>query len=175
MTTDPNSAKSHQILDVVDLEDRVIGSVRRRDVFRRGSAFRVAHLFLFNERSEMLIQRLAESRDRHPDCWGSSVAAYLNKGECYRDAIVRRTREELGVSLDCVEEVGRTLMSDDKCRKFVALFTGRWTGPLTVDASHIAETRFLPVADILKARGAEPWLFTPTFSLVLDMYCDRMH
>ncbi len=163
-----------QVLDAVDQNDTVIGSVPRSDVFRLGANFRVAHLFLFNDRSELLIQRLAPTRERHPECWGSSVATYLNKGESYREAILRRAREELGVSLDGIEQVGKTSMADDRCTKFVALFAGAWNGPLAVDKDHISQVRFLPLADVLEARSAEPWAFTPTFSIVLDLYRDRM-
>ena len=163
-----------QILDAVDKEDRVVGSVRRGDVFRVGANFRVAHLFLFNDRSEMLVQRLASSRPRHPGCWGSSVAAYVNSGESCREAIERRAQQELGVLLECVTFLGKTSMSDDKCLKFISLFLGSWHGPLAIDTSHISKIRFLPVADLLRARKSEPWLFTPTFVHLLDMHYDRI-
>lgn len=163
-----------QLLDAVDEEDKVVGSVRRGEVFRLGANFRVAHLFLFNDRSEMLIQRLAPSRSRHPQCWGSSVAAYVNSGESYREAIERRAQQELGVCLERVTLLGKASMSDDKCLKFISLFLASWNGPLTVDASHISGVRFLPVADILRARKSEPWLFTPTFVHLLDMHYDRI-
>lgn len=163
-----------QLLDAVDNEDQVVGSVRRGEVFRLGANFRVAHLFLFNDRSEMLLQRLAPSRSRHPQCWGSSVAAYVNSGESYREAIERRAQQELGVCLERMTLLGKASMSDDKCLKFISLFLASWNGPFTIDTSHISGVRFLPVADILRARKFEPWLFTPTFVHLLDMHYDRI-
>lgn len=164
----------HQLLDAVDKEDQVVGSVRRREVFRLGANLRVAHLFLFNDHSEMLIQRLAPTRSRHPQCWGSSVAAYVNSGESYRKAIERRAKQELGVALESVTLLGKTSMSDDKCLKFISLFSGSWNGRLTIDTGHIAGVRFVPVANILRARKSEPWLFTPTFVHLLDIHYDRI-
>ena len=92
----PMRSTALQLIDSVDSRDRVIGSVTRRDVLRQGANFRVAHLFLFNDNSELLLQRLAASRPRHPGCWGSSVATYVNAAETYQEAIFRRTFEELG-------------------------------------------------------------------------------
>ena len=169
-----NQAGAQQLLDAVDNEDQVVGSVQRGDVFRVGASFRVAHLFLFNDRSEMLIQRLASSRPRHPECWGSSVAAYVWSGENYLEAIARRTRQELGVPLGNVTLLGKTSMLDDKCNKFISLFSATSNGPLAIDEGHISEIRFLPVADVLALRFAEPWIFTPTFVHLMDMYRDRI-
>ena len=161
---------SQQVLDSVDAEDRVIGTVRRGDVFRLEANFRVAHLFLFNDRSEILLQRLAASRERHPGRWGSSVAAYLNSGESYWEAILRRTREELGISLESPAALGKTSMADRGCTKCITAFSARRSGLLAVDKRHIAEVRFLPVAEVLRDRKAEPRTLTPTFIHLLDLY-----
>ena len=84
---------SQQMLDSVDAKDRVIGRVQRGEVFRLEANFRVADLFFFNDCSELLIQLLGASRKRRQGRWGSSVGAYLNSGESYLDAILRRPRE----------------------------------------------------------------------------------
>ena len=164
------SDSSQQMLDAVDAADRVVGSVRRADVFDRKANFRVAHLFLFNERGELLLQRLARRRRRHPACWGSSVAAYVNSGETYAEAIARRAREELGIDIQSLEMLGKASMADEGCTKFITLYSGRCNGPLMVDASHISEVRFLAVADVLRVRETEPWNLTPTFVHLLDHY-----
>ena len=164
------SDSSHQVLAAVDSTDRVVGSVRRADVFRRKANFRVAHLFLFNRQGELLLQRLARHRSRHPACWGSSVAAYVTAGETYARAISRRAREELGISVRGIELLGKTSMADEGCTKFISVFTGRCNDALAVDTSHICEVRFLPVADIIRVREMESWTLTPTFVHLLDLY-----
>lgn len=163
-------ATSQQLLDRVDARDRVIGQVNRADALRFGANFRVAHLFLFNSRSEILLQQLALSRPRHPGCWGSSVAAYVASGEDYRQAIERRTRDELGVGLENLERVCKTSMPEEGGTKFITLFTARSDGPFTVDSGHIAELQSLPLADVLRIRHSEPWTFTPTLVQLLDRF-----
>lgn len=162
------TATSQRLLDRVDETDRVIGQVYRKDALRVRANFRVVHLFLFNSRSEILLQQLALSRPRHPGCWGSSVAAYVAAGEDYRQAIERRTREELGVGLESLERVCKTSMSEEGGTKFITLFTARSDGPFKVDSGHILEVRSLPLADVLRIRHSEPWKFTPTLVHLLD-------
>lgn len=155
---------SQQVLDRVDGQDRVIGSIVREDVFRKRANFRVAHLFLFNGRSEILLQRLASTRRRHPSRWGSSVAAYVSAGERYEDAVRRRAREELGLSLISLKQLGISRMEEDNgCCKFIGLFSALAEGAMKIDPSHVSEVRFVEVTDVLKGCQADPTRFTPTF------------
>ena len=170
MTNATELDTSQQVLDAVDETDQVVGTATRADVFRLRTNFRVAHLFLFNQRGELLLQRLAVGRNRHPGCWGSSVAAYVTSGETYGEAIARRTREELGIRVQDLKLLGKTSMADEGCTKFIGAFTGRCEGPLVVETSHIAEVRFVPVPDVVQARRIEAWNFTPTFVHLVDLY-----
>ncbi len=61
-------------------------------------------------------------------------------------------------------------MVEEGCTKFVTLFSGQWDGPLTVDSGHIAQVRFLPVDELVTSRQAEPWILTPTFVQLLDLF-----
>jgi isopentenyldiphosphate isomerase len=117
----------------------------------------------------LLIQQLATGRDRHPNQWGSSVAAYLFSGESYQEAADRRLREELGISAP-LKFIGKTSMDDDGSRKFIGVFTGRADGPFHYDRQHIGALEFLPVSKIeeLMKDSARP--FTPTFRKVFAFY-----
>ena len=155
-------------------EDRIVGSVRRDEVLRSGANFRVAHLWVFNDESELLLQRLAMDRPRHPGCWGSSVAAYVQSGETYLEAITRRTGEELGFSLDQPVFLGKTSMVDEKSLKFISVFMSHWSGPLNLDEKHISHVTSMDISDIIRVRRAEPWTFTPTFVHLLDQFSDQI-
>lgn len=162
-----------QLLDAVDDQDQVIGSVLRREVFRQHKNFRVAHLFLFNDSSELLLQRLADSRNRHAGRWGSSVAAYVNAGESYLQAIERRATEEIGVQIGDLEPLGKTAMAEDGgCTKFVTLFRGRARGPCVIDYGHVSQVEFRPIESVVRMRLADPSMFTPTFCHLLDFLQD---
>ena len=166
----PMHSTADQLIDSVDSRNRVIGSVVRRDVLRQGANFRVAHLFLFNDNSELLLQRLAAWRPRHPGCWGASVATYVNAAETYQEAIFRRTFEELGVRLQAPKFVGKTSMEEEGSTKFICLYSAVWNGPMTVDTDHIAEVRHLSMEEVRRLRGEEAWILTPTFLHLWDAF-----
>ena len=161
---------ANQVIDTVDFRDRVIGSVMRSDALRLGANFRVAHLFLFNEDSELLMQRLAISRPRHPGCWGSSVATYVKSAETYEGAIIRRASEELGVRLQDPKLVGKTAMVDEGSTKFICLYSAMWTGPINVDTGHISQACFLSMEEVAQLRQDEAWMLTPTFLHLWDEF-----
>ena len=169
----PMHSTADQVIDSVDSRDRVIGSVERSDALQQGANFRVAHLFLFNDNSELLLQRLASSRPRHPGCWGSSVATYVNAAETYQEAIIRRTFEELGVRLQDPKFVGKTAMEEEGSTKFVCLYSAVWNGPMTVDTDHISEVRHLSMEEVCRLRGEEAWMLTPTFLHLWDAFYSK--
>jgi isopentenyldiphosphate isomerase len=165
-----NATSVDMEIDAVDDEDRSIGVIKRSEVFVRRANFRVAHVFVFNRNQELLIQQLAFTRERHPGQWGSSVAAYLFAGENYAEAAIRRVSEELRMR-DCpLHAVGKTVMIDQGCKKFITLFTASSDGPFQYDRSHIAQVQFLPVSEIVLMHRSAVRIFTPTFLAVLEFY-----
>ena len=159
-----------QPIDAEDSQDRVVRSIKRGDALRLGANFRVAHLFLFNDDSELLMQRLAASRPRHPGCWGSSVATYLRSGESYGEAIVRRALEELGVRLQDPKFVGKTAMPDEGSTKFICLYSAIWNGQLAVETDHISRACFMSMEEVARLREDEAWMLTPTFLHLWDTF-----
>lgn len=158
------------VIDKVDSQDRPIGTIVRSEVFSVKTGFRVAHVFVLNHQNELLLQRLAENRDRHPGYWGSSVAAYLFSGEDYASAARRRTREELRIEEPTLHLFGKTSMQDEGCVKFISLFTMTASGPFDYDPSHIAELQFQPLVRIQQMVQTGERHFTPTFLHLFAFY-----
>lgn len=156
-------------IDRVDAADRPVGRVRRRDVFAEGAGFRVAHVFVFDSARRLLLQQLSGLRDRHPLCWGSSVAAYLHPDEDYATAAARRLREELELDLPLTKH-GSFRMEDDGAIKFVSLFTTVGDDPRIGEPEHIHRLAWWLPDDLDQALAADPEPFTPTFQRVYAFY-----
>ena len=69
-----------------------------------------------------------------------------------------------------LEEIGKTQMLDEGCRKFITLYTIRDDGPFAPDPSHVAEVEFVPLQQIRRDMIQSPSRFTPTFLHLLDFY-----
>jgi isopentenyldiphosphate isomerase len=159
-----------EILDRVNEYDQPIGLIPRADIFKLHANFRVAHVFIFNPRGELLVQEIAPFRPRHPGRLGSSLAAYVAAGEDYAAAAARRLHEELGISNLNLIEIGKTQMLDEGCLKFITLYAGLAAGPFALDSSHIAAVEFTPMEQLRRAAEQDPSDFTPTFLHLLDFY-----
>ena len=158
------------LIDQVDGKDQPIGKIQRRYVFSAKVGFRVAHVFVFNQVGELLLQKVAENRPRHPGYWGSSVAAYLFSGEDYLAAARRRAEEELGIAKPDLRLVGKTVMNDEGCTKFISLFTMVSDGPFNFDHTHIESLDFRSLHQIREMLLTGEREFTPTFIHLFDFY-----
>jgi len=89
---------SEEILEIVDHEDRVVGTERRGIIHARGLMHRSAQVLLFNSTGELFLQKRSINKDEFPGLWDSSAAGHLAPGESYRQCALRELREELGIS-----------------------------------------------------------------------------
>lgn len=169
----PPVVDEEMVIDVVNDLDEPVGQVKRRNVFEVRENFRVVHAFLFNDRGELLLQKLSPVRKRHPGYWGSSVAGYLFAGEDYETAIRRRVQQELGVEGSDLRFAQKASMDDSGCKKFISLFVGQYGGPLRPDPSQIADVEFLSLDDLRRMRDDQVRRFTPTFLHLLDAYLSQ--
>lgn len=160
---------STSLIDRVDPRDRPVGVVTRKDALAEGANFRTAHVFIFDRRGRLLLQRLAPTRERHPGRWGSSVAAYLFAGERYAAAARRRMGEELGLAGTPIP-LGKVRMRDERSMKFIGLFEFRADVAEIRDPDHIAELKFWDLENLDTSTVSKPAEFTPTFLRLYSFY-----
>ena len=91
------SKYSKEILEVVDDEDRVIGTERRGVIHARCLMHRSAQVLLFNTAGDLFLQKRSANKDEFPGLWDSSAAGHLNPGESYHQCALRELEEELGI------------------------------------------------------------------------------
>jgi isopentenyl-diphosphate delta-isomerase type 1 len=88
-----------EIFDVVDDHDQVVGTETRSHVHAQKLFHRAVHVFLFNPKGELFIQKRAATKDSFPGCYDSSASGHVNSGEEYDRCAMRELQEELGVIL----------------------------------------------------------------------------
>ncbi|HEU4635892.1 MAG TPA: NUDIX domain-containing protein [Edaphobacter sp.] len=161
-------ARLDALVDVVDGSDRVVGTLLRRKLLPSGANFRVVHIFVFNDRRELLLQCIAQGL-RNSAMWGSSVAGYLQAGESYDQAAARKLENELGLRIP-LKRIGKSSMLDGSSLKFIGLYEAVYDGPVSPDPSQISQLVQLPLQTVIQERRAGLRAFTPTFLHVLDFY-----
>jgi len=88
-----------EMLDVVDENDRPTGIRKSRSAIHRDRDFhRAAHLWIYNDRREILFQLRSHAKDIFPGLW-DITGGHVGAGESYLETAVRELKEELGVSV----------------------------------------------------------------------------
>jgi isopentenyl-diphosphate delta-isomerase type 1 len=86
-----------EVLEIVDEEDRVVGTERRHIIHQRGLMHRSAQVLLFNSEGQVFLQKRSMNKDEFPGLWDSSAAGHVNPGESYHQCAKRELCEELGI------------------------------------------------------------------------------
>ena len=60
------SGQGEEVFDVVDRLDRVLGQAPRSQVHEQGLLHRAVHVFVFNSRGQLLVQRRSAEKDEYP-------------------------------------------------------------------------------------------------------------
>lgn len=144
-----------ELFDVVDAADKVVGQEKRAVVHRDGLWHRAAHIFVFNKKKEVFLQKRSQLKDCHPGLWGSSAAGHLNADEGYESTAVRELQEELGIEGGAVQELARIAPSEETGWEQVRLYLCRHDGALRYPCSEVETGLWLPidaVSDWVKTR-----------------------
>jgi 16S rRNA (adenine1518-N6/adenine1519-N6)-dimethyltransferase len=147
---------------VVDENDRPLGAAPRQEVHGNNLRHRAVHLFIFNRKGELFLQKRSSWKDRHPLSWDSSAAGHVEAGEDYDDTAVRELKEELGVEASLTRVV-KLPCSDRTGWEFIWLYRGEHDGPFTLARTEIEHGEFFPVEVVSGWINARPKDFAPGF------------
>jgi len=158
---------SEEIFDVVNERDEVISRAPRREVHRTGLKHRAVHVFVFNTRGEVFLQKRSMSKDSSPGLWDSSASGHLDCGEDYDACAVRELREEIGLIPDIaprrVFKVGACLQTG---QEFVWLYQCESEGPFTLHPEEIERGEWFPRERVTQWVNEKSGNFAPAFVLL---------
>jgi len=161
------------VIDVVDADDRVIGQASRREIHVRGLPHRAAHVWVFDSRRRLLIQRRSAAKEEWPMAWTSSASGHVDAGESYEACAVRELAEEVGLTVE-LEFLVKLPASPETCHEHTALFTGESDDPPRIDPVEILSVEYREIEDLREQLEQEPGQFDPPFRSLLAWYLDRL-
>lgn len=89
------------LIDVLSREGLRTGEIlSRTEVHRLGKYHRAIHLYLFNSKNEILLQKRALTVESYPGFYSISVLGHVNAGESSAETVRREVEEELGLDVD---------------------------------------------------------------------------
>ncbi len=156
--------KAGEIFDVVDAGDNVTGTATRSEVHEKKLIHRAVHVFVFNKRGDLLLQKRSALKDCCPSLWDSSVAGHLDSGENYVAAASRELGEEMGIVVtEPPEEIAHITPREETGWEQVRLFRARHDGALRYPAAEVETALFFPLVEVAAWVAACPTDFAAGF------------
>ncbi len=158
---------SEEIFDVVNERDEVVSRAPRREVHRTGLMHRAIHVFVFNARGEVFLQKRSMSKDSSPGLWDSSASGHLDSGEDYDACAVRELREEIGLVISVPpRRVFKVGPCAETGQEFVWLYEGASEGPFTLHPEEIECGDWFTRQRVTEWVNERPQDFAPAFVLL---------
>ncbi len=151
-----------EIFDIVNEHDTVIGQRPRGEVHRDKLRHRAVHIFVFNKRGELFLQKRSRWKDVHPRRWDSSAAGHVNAGDTYDATAPRELQEELGITAE-VERIGEIAACPGTGEEFVKIYRATHNGPFQLAPAEIETGGFFTLAQIARWIAARPEDFATGF------------
>lgn len=92
-----------EMLDVLDINGKKLGIKKsKEELYQTGEWFRSVHIWIVNDKKEILLQKRSPKKSTFPHLWAVSVSGHVQAGESSMDTVIREIKEEL--HLDIKEE-----------------------------------------------------------------------
>src|SRR3989338_4643482 len=110
-------------------KNNVIGAGSKEEAWKNGIIHRIARIFLFNSKGELLITKRGDNLSSLPGRWDQSAAGHVDEGEDYPTAAKRELEEEVGVKNIELIEKGKFFTDEtDETGKIKKRFSMLYTG-----------------------------------------------
>jgi isopentenyl-diphosphate delta-isomerase type 1 len=156
-----------EIIDIISEDDEVIGQRERGEAHANNLLHRAAHVFVFNSKGELLLQKRSMKKKQYAGFWGD-IAGHIDAGEGYEHAAARELKEEVRIE-GKLEFLMKLRKRYDKDQEIIVVYKCLHDGPFKPDPEEVESVRFFPLKEVKKmlARGES---FTPGAKIALEKY-----
>ena len=90
-----------EYIDIFDENNNPIGEKKeKQQAHEEGNFHRTVHVWIINDKNELLLQKRSATKKTHLNCWDISGAGHIKAGETISDGAIRELKEELGVEIE---------------------------------------------------------------------------
>jgi isopentenyl-diphosphate delta-isomerase type 1 len=151
-----------EIFQLVDRAGTPIGQATRAECHGNPSLMHlVVHIHIISSDGRLLLQKRSARKDTNPGLWDTSVGGHVNAGEPVREAVLRESREELGIDASEARPLYTLLNEGSYESEFAHCYLLTCGGPFHADPEEIDEVRFFSVQQVEEMIGTGS--LTPLF------------
>jgi len=90
----------HEMIDWLNEKGEVVGTIDKAVAHKDGSWHRSVHVWVINNKGEILLQKRCADKKFFPNVWDVSFAGHVGAGESSLISAIREGKEELGINVD---------------------------------------------------------------------------
>lgn len=94
-----------EMVVLVDEKDTPLGEMDKLEAHRKALLHRAVSVFVFNSEGKLLLQRRALGKYHSPGLWTNTACTHPHPGESNEEAVIRRLKQEMGISVDSVRKM----------------------------------------------------------------------
>jgi isopentenyl-diphosphate delta-isomerase len=162
-------------LILVNEKDEAVGFATKEECHKgKGILHRAFSVYIFNDKSELLIQQRSKEKLLWPGFWSNSCCSHPRAGEDYEKAGERRLKEELGFScpLKLLNKFQYQAQYKDigSENEVCAVLVGHYQGKVEPAPEEAADFKWISLAELKKDIVKNPDRYTPWFKIALKFF-----
>ncbi|MEW6187395.1 MAG: NUDIX domain-containing protein [Thermodesulfobacteriota bacterium] len=161
-----------EILEWVDENNRVMGTMGRRAIHFKGLRHRSVHVLVFNSKGDLYLQKRSPAKDQYPEHWDTSAAGHTDPGESPLEAAQRELQEELGLEAELTKVLEYPACPETGW-EFVTLFSARSEDPVRLNLEEALEGRYFNAGQVARLLSNPREKIAPGFRLLYELYRNK--
>lgn len=105
-----------EMIDEYNFRGEKIGVVDKDTAHQKGLWHKSVHVWLINDKNEILLQYRCADKKLYPNTWDCSFAGHISAGENSIQAVQREGKEEIGIDVDL--EKLNFILTNRECIKY---------------------------------------------------------
>lgn len=166
---DNSDRQNEEYLPIVDQSGIIIGQSARSYVHGGSKLLHpVIHLHIIDRMERIFLQKRSLTKKICPGMWDTAVGGHVSYGEMIIEALLRETREEIGLTDFNPVFLDSYIFESPIERELVVVFTTVGSFDFKLEKGEVDEGQYWPISDVEKNLGTS--LFTPNFELEFNKY-----
>lgn len=145
-----------EFFDILDEQGNKTGKTKARtEVHRDGDWHKAVHIWIVNDKDEILLQKRSPNKDSYPNMWDISSAGHLTAGDDSLQGAIREIKEELGVDVtpSQLKLIGVRKKADKYSQTFInnefndvyLLRLSLDLDKITLQEDEVSEVKYIPI------------------------------
>lgn len=143
------------LVDVVDADDRVIGTATRAQMRAEGLRHRAVYVVVRTTDDQIVVHRRADWKDVYPGAWDICFGGVLDAREGWDEAAGRELAEEAGIETP-LRLLGVGSFEDGGSPVNGRVYEGVHDGPYPCPDGEVTEVRTVPLGELEAFLAAHP-------------------